>query len=443
MIYDHDFFTDRRRAEVHNDARLMVPEVRLAIGYTPRSVIDFGAGEGAFLQYWRALGATLLVAVEPNGPETWRVQGIDGGPVLGLGTQHVRANLSKPVRYANGRRFDLVQCLEVAEHLPQESAGVLVDSLCAAGDRILFSAAVPGQGGDGHINEQPLEYWMRLFKSRGYLCQDIVRERLSDEVSWWYRQNVVLFCKHDRGVQVPTFELLTPTIDGRETRELAHEAYTVMVAMSERGMQIPRHVVDHQACIDKARGELAARFLQDGDAEYSLWVDADMKPHPGEMLDLLVNAHMSGREALAAFAAKKGLPSELAHGRCLRGEPLMGPGAPQQPFERVGFGMIAVARSAFERIVRWSRQHPAHPWAVRTSVIGERLHGYDFFRPVLDDPNPRYVDLRTGDWARPYHSEDGSFCARLVAAGGELWALPQVWPGHEGELTFGAEHVRT
>ena len=166
-----------------------------------------------------------------------------------------------------------------------------------------------------------------------------------------------------------------------------------------------------------------------------------MKPHPHEMIDLLVAAQMSGREVLAAFASKKGLPSEPAHGRMLWGKPLLGPGAPQQPFDRVGFGMVAVARSAFERIVRWSNQHPSHPWAVRTSIIKPNVNGYDFFRPVLDDPDPKYRDLRTGDWARPYLSEDGAFCARLLAAGGEVWAMPQAWPGHEGTFTFGEEHV--
>ena len=94
-----------------------------------------------------------------------------------------------------GRRFDLVLCLEVAEHLPDSSAALLVESLCRHGDVILFSAAPPGQGGAAHINEQPYEYWRTLFAARGYRMYDTVRRAIADlhEVSYWYRYNAFLF----------------------------------------------------------------------------------------------------------------------------------------------------------------------------------------------------------------------------------------------------------
>src|SRR5262249_15379258 len=92
-------------------------------------------------------------------------------------------------------RFDLVLCLEVAEHLPAQSASVLVGSLCRHGAVILFSAAPPGQGGTGHVNEQPYEYWRALFAAHGYRMYDTLRKHIRGDrrVSRWYRYNAFLF----------------------------------------------------------------------------------------------------------------------------------------------------------------------------------------------------------------------------------------------------------
>ena len=92
-------------------------------------------------------------------------------------------------------KYDLIISLEVAEHLPKERADSFVGDLCALGDVILFSAAIPGQGGEGHINEQFLSYWKDLFEKRGYRLYDIIRNKVQGDkkICSWYRQNVVLF----------------------------------------------------------------------------------------------------------------------------------------------------------------------------------------------------------------------------------------------------------
>jgi hypothetical protein len=75
---------------------------------------------------------------------------------LAMPAKHFAAfDLSRPFRL--GRRFDLVQSLEVAEHIPPAQTEIFVDNLAAHGDVILFSAAVPGQGGEFHVNEQPYD----------------------------------------------------------------------------------------------------------------------------------------------------------------------------------------------------------------------------------------------------------------------------------------------
>ena len=94
-----------------------------------------------------------------------------------------------------GPRVELALSLEVAEHLSPERAASFVDDLVAMAPAVLFSAAIPGQGGVGHRNEQWQSYWATRFAAHGYEAFDVVRPQIwTDEaVPAWYRQNIVLY----------------------------------------------------------------------------------------------------------------------------------------------------------------------------------------------------------------------------------------------------------
>jgi hypothetical protein len=119
---------------------------------------------------------------------------------------------------AMDRRFDMVVSLEVAEHLPGECAEPFVDSLTRLGPAVLFSAAVPCQGGTGHVNEQWPDYWSDLFREKGFVALDPVRKRIwqNDDVEYWYRQNILLFVERQYLEGRP--ELQAERIDTRDTR---------------------------------------------------------------------------------------------------------------------------------------------------------------------------------------------------------------------------------
>jgi hypothetical protein len=67
------------------------------------------------------------------------------------------------------------------------------------GNVVIFGAAIPGQGGTGHINEQWPEYWIDKFSDNGFDVFDIFRKevRANDEVAPWYAQNCFLFIQKD------------------------------------------------------------------------------------------------------------------------------------------------------------------------------------------------------------------------------------------------------
>jgi SAM-dependent methyltransferase len=153
----------------------------------PKSVLDIGCGTGTWLKVF-----------EENGVSDYL--GIDGS-VVPDDQLHITPakfqtkDLSKPIDL--GRRFDLVVCLEVAEHLPAQFADTLVNTLTKHADAILFSAAIPGQGGQDHVNEQWPEYWQKKFETRGYYFHDVIRPRIwnNPAVESWYKQNIFLINK--------------------------------------------------------------------------------------------------------------------------------------------------------------------------------------------------------------------------------------------------------
>lgn len=155
--------------------------------FIPKSVLDLGCGRGGWLAAASACGASVLEG--RDGP--W----VDPKALLSPDIVFRSCNMEADIVIDD--RFDLAMSLEVAEHLTPARAASFVDALCRASDVVLFGAAIPGQGGTGHVNEQWQSYWIALFAERGYECFDLVRARLWDveEVAWWYRQNTFLFVK--------------------------------------------------------------------------------------------------------------------------------------------------------------------------------------------------------------------------------------------------------
>jgi Methyltransferase domain len=187
--------------------------------YRPASMVDFGCGIGTWLKIGHKLGVRTLEGYEG----AW----VNKEQLLLPDIRLFDANVAEPIQT---ERFDLALCIEVAEHIPAEGDKTLIGNLCRASDVVLFSAAVPHQGGVGHVNEQWQSYWVRLFEAEGYDVFDVIRPVIWNNatVRYWHRQNILLFVRRGsskidqarlREAEKPILDLIHPEMHEAAARD--------------------------------------------------------------------------------------------------------------------------------------------------------------------------------------------------------------------------------
>lgn len=211
----HSYDSDFMEYTSHITRRAADSISRLFLASIPvTSVLDVGCAQGVWLSAWTNAGVEEIF-------------GIDGEYVS---TESLRipprffqsADLSRPWNLS--RRFDLVQSLEVAEHVPESAANQFIENLVAhSRGIILFSAAPPGQGGEFHVNEKPYEYWRGKFHTFGYEPYDCIRPliRTDATIPFWYRYNTILYVHRDRVASLPEPIRLTHVRADLRIREIA------------------------------------------------------------------------------------------------------------------------------------------------------------------------------------------------------------------------------
>ena len=187
-VYDQEFFEDRNASTHYAAGRIL----DIITGLLPHitSAVDVGCGVGTWLSVLKERGVNEMRGFDGH----WVNRDLLQIPA----DSFCEADLQQSV--VADRRFDLAISLEVAEHLPASCADTFVDSLTGLSDFILFSAAIPNQGGVNHLNEQWQSYWAEKFRDREFEAIDCVRSQIwSDrQISIPYRQNIILYVVRSR-----------------------------------------------------------------------------------------------------------------------------------------------------------------------------------------------------------------------------------------------------
>jgi SAM-dependent methyltransferase len=234
-----DVFYQRTTELARSAARTVCPILHSAL--KPDSVLDVGCAQGAWLVEWNALGA--------------KVKGLDSSRHEGLlvedGAFDV-ANLEDGFSVAS--RFDLAQCLEVAEHLTPAGGARLIESLAQAADIVVFSAAPPGQGGENHVNERPYTFWRDIWSDQGFAMFDAIRPEIAGHqtIPPWYRFNMFLFANKSGVARLPAHIANTELPMNADVPDVAPRSY-----------RLRRHLVRR---LPIGIQNVAARFLANAQA---------------------------------------------------------------------------------------------------------------------------------------------------------------------------------
>lgn len=193
--YSDAFYTQQSTGSL-SSAQAIVPIAMDLIA--PASVVDVGCGVGTWAHAFAEHGVS-------------DVYGIDGDYVerdslLIDPSRFEAADLTQGIDCE--REFDLAVSLEVGEHLAPECSERFVRDLTRLAPAVLFSAAIPWQGGSAHVNERWQDDWAAMFEAEGYVAIDAIRPRVWTDptVEFWYAQNAILYVRRDRLADYPALE---------------------------------------------------------------------------------------------------------------------------------------------------------------------------------------------------------------------------------------------
>jgi SAM-dependent methyltransferase len=182
-IYDRQYYVDVVDPYMSQSCDAVADTIVEA--FSPSSVVDVGCGTGLLLVALKNRGVRICLGIDYSEAALaiCRERGVD---TLRLDLEHdaIPENV----------RADVVISTEVAEHLPESCADRFVNALCDIASTVVLTAAEHAAFGESkgtdHVNEQPRQYWIKKFKSRGFKHD----ERRSQQLSlYWQERGVAPF----------------------------------------------------------------------------------------------------------------------------------------------------------------------------------------------------------------------------------------------------------
>jgi SAM-dependent methyltransferase len=186
MRYSEKYYKEITDGSLRS-AREMIPLLRQYI--QPSSVVDVGCGTGAWLSVWKNYGVEDITGFDGDY--------INPHQLLINKNNFIPTDLEK--EFKSPGKFDLAMSLEVAEHIQPAASETFINSLCRLSNVILFSAAIPGQGGLNHVNEQYPAYWSSRFRKNNFYPYDCLREKIwmNNMIEVCYRQNIIFYVREE------------------------------------------------------------------------------------------------------------------------------------------------------------------------------------------------------------------------------------------------------
>lgn len=180
--YSNEYFNKHCNGS-YNSAKIVLKLISSI--YEPQTVVDFGCGVGSWLKAAKEIFNGKVLGFDTHIYDGFNMN-IDK-------SEYSMLDITIPLNTT--KMFDMAICVEVLEHIEEKYSDEVIKTLCKQSEFIIFSAAVPLQGGTGHVNEQPISYWANKFSKHGYLAIDYLRPHIwnNENVDLWYRNNIIIY----------------------------------------------------------------------------------------------------------------------------------------------------------------------------------------------------------------------------------------------------------
>lgn len=227
--------------------------------------------------------------------------------------------------------------------------------------------------------------------------------------------------------------LSTPCYGGLCLDKYMISVIKLQLLLINKGVQLMIDTTENESLVHRARNVAVGRFMQKTDAEYFMFIDADIDFDPESVVKLLESGHDIAVGCYpkkvvmwdqAADAVKNGDDRDMA---MLSSSLVVNIGSARRSVEN-GFveildgptGFMLIKRSVFEKM------HEEYPdlWCKND----HQNRDFDDYCAVFDcmiDPD-----------TRRYLSEDYAFCRRWQKIGGKIHAHIHTTLGHIGNLPF-------
>lgn len=180
MINERGYWMEKNNHEHKYDSPLNKELVNILKEINCKSIVDLGCGPGLY--------SKVFVT------ENFDCQCYDGNPYTPEESDNLCSVLDLSEPFNLDKKYDCVLSLEVGEHIPKQYESIFINNLLNHSNKsIVLSWATIGQGGHGHVNEQPNNYIENLFTPHGYTRNLDYEKRLRDSAQWWWFKNTIMF----------------------------------------------------------------------------------------------------------------------------------------------------------------------------------------------------------------------------------------------------------
>lgn len=227
--------------------------------------------------------------------------------------------------------------------------------------------------------------------------------------------------------------LSTPCYGGLCLQAYAESMLNFQRLCASKGIELYLDTTENESLITRARNISIARFLYKSDADFFIFVDADVHFNPESLLRLVE----SGHDVSVACYPKKVIMWDQAEHAIKSGD--------ERNIQRLASSLVLNFKNERSEVINGFTEvldGPTGFMCIRRSVLTKMYESYPDLMCVNDHQNKdldtycAIFDCMIDPESRRYLSEDYAFCRRWQQIGGKIHADVTTVLGHVGNLRF-------